>query len=77
MVGKYVIVQCNCGEFVIARAIRKTKKCPKCGRRIRLDFSKLRIWASTHSAEMARELRGRCLRWDRKVPRVSRLREAI
>ena len=50
MFGPYVIVRCNkieCGRFSYCKANQKTKKCPYCGKRLKVEKERQRFAEST------------------------------
>ena len=56
MFGPYVIVRCNkieCGRFSYCKANQKTKKCPYCGKRLKVEKERLRF---TDSPIIARKM---------------------
>ncbi|MDI6709030.1 MAG: DUF1922 domain-containing protein [Candidatus Thermoplasmatota archaeon] len=53
----FLIFRCRkCGRFLSSKAGQKTRRCPQCGKLIRLNKEKLRIYAQTPSSLKAIEL---------------------
>lgn len=49
----YLVVECsNCRRFLLAASDKKTRTCPYCGKRVKLED--VRIVAKSESAEEAR-----------------------
>jgi len=53
-IRKWLIIGCpKCGLLQIVRSDQKARRCPNCGRTVRLDYTKLRVWFRASSPKDA------------------------
>ena len=51
---KFVIIGClRCHLLQVARTDRKTRKCPRCGYQMKLDFRKIKVFFKTDKVQDA------------------------